>query len=108
MTMREVKFHPKVMGCEGAILKNDAAPVCGGWVKLRPPAAAVWGIEMKDPVVVALPLDVDCAISTEETPTMLPFSPLGIWRWWEGLHSMATEKTTGRESVTHVICDTYT
>jgi hypothetical protein len=39
----EVKFHPKVIGLSGAILKKDVA-VCGGWVMVIPPAAAVCGI----------------------------------------------------------------
>jgi len=39
----EVKFHPKVIGLLGAILKKDVA-VCGGWVMVMPPAAAVCGI----------------------------------------------------------------
>lgn len=45
VTRSEVKFHPKVIGCEGAILKKDAAAVCGGCVKVSPPAAAVCGME---------------------------------------------------------------
>jgi len=41
--MTEVIFQPKVTGWLGAILKNEVA-VCGGWVMVRPPAAAVWGM----------------------------------------------------------------
>jgi hypothetical protein len=38
------KFHAKVMDWDGAILKK-AIVVCGGWVMVRSPAGAVWGME---------------------------------------------------------------
>lgn len=41
--MTDVIFQPKVTGSLEAILKNEVA-VCGGWVMVRPPAGAVWGM----------------------------------------------------------------
>lgn len=43
--MSDVKFHPKVTSCDGAILKNETA-VWGGWVIVKPPAGADWGTEI--------------------------------------------------------------
>jgi hypothetical protein len=43
VTRTEVKFHAKVIKLSGAILKKEMA-VCGGWVMVRPPAAAVCGM----------------------------------------------------------------
>lgn len=37
------KFHAKVMGWDGAILKN-AMVDSGGWVMVRRPAGADWGM----------------------------------------------------------------
>lgn len=58
--MTEVMFQPKVTGSLGAILKNEVA-VCGGWVMVRPPAGAVWGIleevELVEAVGLADPAD---------------------------------------------------
>lgn len=52
----EVKFQPIVTGEPEAILKK-ALLVVAGWVKVSPPAAAVWGMEMKLPVA-----ELDCDI----------------------------------------------
>lgn len=54
--MTDVIFQPKVTGSLGAILKNEVA-VCGGWVMVRPPAGAVWGMELE--LVEADGLDED-------------------------------------------------
>ena len=40
---RYVKFQANVMVLPGAILKYDVW-VCGGWVMVKPPAGAVWGM----------------------------------------------------------------
>jgi hypothetical protein len=53
-----VKFHPKVTGWLGAILKNEVA-VCGGWVMVRPPAGAVWGIEREEVLELVVERDED-------------------------------------------------